>query len=312
MHHEIECALGRSGRPPHQHDFNFERYHDLFAGALDQWYVKNSDELATAVDLMLLLKRDVHGATIARLRFDRDSNLRTTVAQALPALMGREAIPFLADMIESTAEARIGLIGLGEPAVPTIVSIIEPNATRENQRSVAMIRAYIDHWSKLPKPIDARILKAVIANMQLENVRDQGLSYHRELLKLAGESEPKDPTALEIAQTFLKHLQSGDDAELPKLKSNVGSVQEWLKLRESFAPTAKLALDKLLVDKTEALVLSRPFQDNAGNEIRVIVFMNLARRTDWRVGPALAQPAQRTLYKDRFLQDHPDAIETSP
>ena len=33
---------------------------------------------------------------------------------------------------------------------------------------------------------------------------------------------------------------------------------------------------------------------------------------DWRIGPALAQPAQRTLYKDRFLQAHPDAIETSP
>ncbi len=312
LHDAIESALGRPGRQPPRHDFTFERYHDLFSGALDQWYARQPDELSTAVDLMVLLKRDTHAAAVARLRYDRDSNLRSTVARALPVLHGEKAISLLADMIESTAEARLSLIGLGEPAVPTIASIIEPDVARENPRSVALIRAYIDHWKELPQPVDPRVLKAVIANMQLEKVRARGMSYHRELLKLAGAPEPKPATALETAKLFLKHLKAGDEAELEKLRDNVGSIEKWLVLRESFDPSAEVTLETLFIDKTSGFFVTRPFQNKAGHEIHVVVFMNLARGTDWRVGPALEEPAQRTLYKDRFLESHPGAQETRP
>ena len=119
-------------------------------------------------------------------------------------------------------------------------------------------------------------------------------------------------TALETAQNFLKHLQSADEAELQKLKDNVGSTEKWLTLRESFAPSSKLVLDKLFIDNTSGLVVTQPFKDKAGEEIHLVVFMNLVRRTDWRVGPALQEPAQRNLFKDRFLQSNPGAQETRP
>jgi hypothetical protein len=309
LHEAIESALRRPGHGAPQNEINFERYQSLFAAALDDWYVKETDELRAAVDLMLLLKRPDHADAIARLRNDRDLNMHTTVAQALPALMGEKAIPLLEQMIESTQEARLGLIGLGEPAVETIAAIIERDETAVGLRSVGLIRAYIDHWKELPQPIDPRVIAAVKHNMQLEKVRDRGFAYHRELLKLAGEPEPKDPTALETAQSWLKHLQAGDEAALQRVVSNVAKTEDWLKLRESFAPAAELVLEKLYIDKTSGLMMTKPFKNKAGEEIRLFVFMNLLRGTDWRVGPALAQPAQKTLYRDRFLQSNPEAKE---
>lgn len=312
LHDAIESALGRPGRQTPQHEFTFERYHDLFAMALNDWHVKQTDELRTAIDLMVLLKRRDHAAEISRLRNDRDLNLRTTVAVALPALLGQESIPLLEEMIDSTEEARFRLVELGEPAVPAIAAFIERDETRSGSKSVGLIRAYIDHWKEVPQPIDPRVIAAVKANMQLESVRSRGFGYHRELLQLAGEPEPKPPTALETAQSWVTHLQSGNAAELGKIVSNVAKPADWLKLRESFSPKAQLALDKIYVDKTSGLLVTKPFQDKVGQEIRLFVFMNLLRGTDWRVGPALAQPAQRELYRERFLKDHPGASEIVP
>lgn len=312
LHDAIECALGRPGRQAPQHEFTFQRYHDLFAMTLNDWHAKQTDELRAAVDLMVLLKRPDHAADIARLRNDRDLNLRTTVARALPALIGQESIPLLEEMIESTQEARFRLVQLGEPAVPTIAAIIERDETRSGSRSVGLIRAYIDHWKEIPQPIDPRVIAAVKANMQLESVRSRGFGYHRELLQLAGEPETKPPTALETAQSWLTHLQSGNGAELGKIVSNVAKPGDWLKLRESFSPKAQLALEKIYIDKTSGLIVTKPFQDKDGQEIRLFVFMNLLRGTDWRVGPALSQPAQKDLHRERFLKDHPDASEQVP
>ena len=39
--------------------------------------------------------------------------------------------------------------------------------------------------------------------------------------------------------------------------------------------------------------------------------MNLARGTDWRVGPALASPVEKELYECQFLESHPMAQQTS-
>lgn len=312
LHDAIESSLARPGRRSPGLDLNFERYHDLFALSLDQWYTREADELRTAVDLMVLLRRDAHAPAIARLRNDRDGNLRTTVALALPVLAGDNAIELLAEMTESTEPARIGLIALGEPAVPTIVSIIDADNSREGSRSMGMIRAYLDHRNELTGPIDPRVVEAVLRNMQREEVRDRGLTYHRDLLKLAGATEPKPLTALETAQAFLKHLQSGDRAELEKVRDNVGSVDKWLVLRESWEKSAEPAIEKLLVDKTIALVVTKPLKDNAGHEIRLLFYMNLARGTDWRVGPALAPPADKQNYQRQFLESYPDARESVP
>ncbi len=312
LHNEIEGALGRPGHQAPQREINFDRYHELFAYMLVHWYSRGTDELRTAIDLMLLLKRTEHATAIARLRHDRDSNMRATVARALAGLMGEKAIPLLVEMLQSTQEARIAVIGIGEPAVPAIASIIERDETREGSESVGMIRAYIDNWSKLPKPIDPRVITAVKLNVQREKVRERGYAYHRELLKLAGEAEPKGLTAVETIQSWLKHLPAGDEAELQKLGGNRETADAWLKLRESFSPTAELALEKLYLDKSSGLLMTKPFKDKAGDEIRLFVFLGLLRGTDWRVGPALAHPAARMLYRDRFLESHPDAREVVP
>lgn len=192
LHGMIESALGLPHRMPAVHDFTFERYHDLFAGMLEEWYRSETQELLTAVDLMVLLKRDAHAAAIARLRYDREPSLRMAVARALPILMGRQAIPLLKDMIDSTEPARWNLIQLGEPAVPAIVSIIEPGVTLQDLKSEWMVRAYLDHWEEIAAPIDPRILDA--ARRAIDKSADGArLEYFEQFLTKAGNFTPPRP-----------------------------------------------------------------------------------------------------------------------
>lgn len=184
LHGQIESALALPGRMPLNRDINFERYCDLFAGTLEEWHRSETDELIAAVDLMLLLKRDALAPAVGRLRYDRDLHLRTAVARALPALMQREAIPLLAEMIVSTEQAGRSLMQLGEEAVPTIVAIIKPGVTARDLRSVKLVRAYLDHWEEVPLPIDQRI---VDATRQVVDNRTDGSwgDYYREFLSKA-------------------------------------------------------------------------------------------------------------------------------
>jgi len=309
FHSSVEGALGLPGRARPSHYLDYERFHDLFLQTLDRWDTSSTEELRAAVDLMLLLKHREHAGKIARLRNDRDMNLRSVVARALPVLADEKSIPWLAEMISSTPEARIQLIRMGKPAVPIIAEIIAEDDVRENPPSVALIRAYIDDWKSLTQPVDAKIIQSVIANTQRESRRDN-LQYQREFLKLAGVPEPDPATVRETAELFLKQLKAGDRAELDKLKDNLGSVEEWLTLRDLCAPEADLKIEVLLVDKTSAFLQTRPLKDKVGDEIRLVAWLNLLRGTDWRVGPALSEPAQRNLYKDRFLKSHPEAQES--
>jgi hypothetical protein len=311
FHNTLEGALHRPGRAKPMQFVDFNRFYDIFAWMLDNWHANSADELRAAIDLMVVLERVEQAPEIARLRNDRELNLRSTVARALPLLSGEKSIPWLVDMIKSTAEARIELIKLGEPAIPVIVEMIEQDEPGESPRSIAMIRAYLDHWKTLPQPVDRRIVQAVIANMQFERRRDD-LQYQRVFLELAGEPEPQPPTLRETAQLFLKLLKSGDEPALERLRDNVGSIEKWLALRETFDPDTELQVETLLVDKTSAFFQTRPLKDKSGVEIRVVVFLNLLRKADWRVGPALAEPAPRNLYKTRFLESHPDAKEPAP
>jgi hypothetical protein len=311
LHDAIQSQLGRAGKGRLPRDVTFERYFDLFAGKLHQWYVAHTDELRTAVELMVLLERSDQFFPVARLRFDRDLNLRTTVAQAMPVLGGQKAIRYLVEMIESTAEARISLIQMGEPAVPHISSIIESDEAIENSRSVALIRAYIDNWDQITKPIDARIVKAVVDNLQVESVRDRA-KYHREFLKLVGEAEPQPATAVETLNRFLKYLKAGDNDELQKLKDHIGKLDKWLVLGKSFEPAAELELDRYFTDKTTVFAVTKPFRTIGSDEIHLVIFMNLVRGTDWRVSAVLEEPAGQTRYLDRFLQSNPDAQEVRP
>ena len=234
-------------------------------------------------------------------------------ARALAGLMGEEAVALLVEMLESTQEGtRCVDWTWGTCRAGHRVDYRAGRDSGEGSESVGMIRAYIDNWNKLPKPIDPRVITAVKLNLQHEKVRERGYAYHRELLTLAGEAEPKGLTAVETIQSWLKHLPAAEEAELQKLGGNKETAEAWLKLRESFAPAAELSLEKLYLDKSSGLLMTKPFKDKAGEEIRLFVFLGLRRGIDWRVGAALVHPAARMLYRDRFLESHPDAKEVVP
>lgn len=50
----------------------------------------------------------------------------------------------------------------------------------------------------------------------------------------------------------------------------------------------------------------------SGNSIHIIGYLTLLRKSDWRVGPALTESAERTRHKDQFLEAHPNAQEVRP
>lgn len=308
LHTAIEDSLGLRGRAAPAHHVDYARFEGLFLRWLENWDTSSTDELRATIDLMVLLERSEHAGKIARLRNDRDSALRSTVARALPSLAKEKAILWLVDMLRATAEARIQLIRLGDPAVPVVAKLIAGDETRDGPQSIALIRACVDNWQTLPQPIDERIVQAVLANMQLE-ARRNDLQYQREFLKLAGVAEPKPATIRETAESFLKHLKAGDEAALLKLKDNVGSLEKWLALRDSLDPQAAIEVETLLVDGSSAFLQTKSLKNKNGEEVHLVVYLNLLRGTDWRVGPALEEPAERTLYKQRFMESYPAAAE---
>lgn len=50
----------------------------------------------------------------------------------------------------------------------------------------------------------------------------------------------------------------------------------------------------------------------SGSSIHIIGYLNLLRPSDWRVGPELTESAERTRYKDQFLEAHPNAQKVRP
>jgi hypothetical protein len=155
---------------------------------------KSADEVRTAVRLVGLLKLESERAYLADLASDRDRQVRTAVAQAVGRLGGAKAVPVLRKMVRSTgAEAAWELIKLGAVAVPAIAEVIREGRNAEEDLSYErLIRAYIEHWQEVPKPLDPRVLDAVRASMTAPEVRAHRTQYHAELLKLAAGTGRKE------------------------------------------------------------------------------------------------------------------------
>jgi hypothetical protein len=85
------------------------------------------------------------------------------------------------------------LARLGEVAVPAIVEAIRDGTDPNQDRSAEwLIRAYVEHWKELRKPLDPKLLDAVRTNMAAPKVKADRTTYHAELLKLAaGEGREK-------------------------------------------------------------------------------------------------------------------------
>jgi RNA polymerase sigma factor (sigma-70 family) len=155
---------------------------------------KSADDVRTAVRLVGLLKLESERDYLADLASDRNGDVRRAVAQAVGRLGGAKAVPVLRKMLRSTgAEAAWELIKLGPVAVPAIAKEIrEGRFVEEDLGYEWLIRAYIEHWKEVPKPLDRRVLDAVRASMAVPDVKAHRTLYHAELLKLAAGTDRKE------------------------------------------------------------------------------------------------------------------------
>ena len=111
---------------------------------------------------------------------------------AVSRLGGEKAVPVLRKLVRSTGqEASWELIKLGPVAVPTIAEVIREGVGEEDMSYEWLIRAYIDHWKDVPKPLDAKIVEAVRTSVAVPKVKAHRTEYHKQFLKLVAESDKK-------------------------------------------------------------------------------------------------------------------------
>jgi hypothetical protein len=153
-------------------------------------FERPTDDVRTAVRLVGLLKLESEREYLADLATDRDRRVRTAVAAAVGRLGGEKAVPVLRQLVRSTgAEAAWELIRLGPVAVPTVAEVIREGAGEADMSYEWLIRAYIDHWKDVPKPLDAKVVDAVRTNMAAPKVKATRTEYHKQFLKLVAESD---------------------------------------------------------------------------------------------------------------------------
>jgi len=174
--------------------FDLRRYIPWATRNVRNPFGKSADDVRTAVRLVGLLKLESERDYLADLASDRDRDVRTAVAQAVGRLGGAKAVPVLRKMVRSTgAEAAWELIKLGAVAVPAIAEVIRQGRFAEEDLGYEwLIRAYIEHWKEVPKPLDPRVLAAVRASMAVPGVKAHRTQYHAELLKLAARTDRKE------------------------------------------------------------------------------------------------------------------------
>jgi RNA polymerase sigma factor (sigma-70 family) len=157
-------------------------------------FEKPADDVRTAVRLVGLLRLESEREYLADLASDRDRDVRGAVAAAVGRLGGERAVPVLRKMVRGTGPAAAWeLIKLGPVAVPAIAAAIREQSNPEEDMTYEwLIRAYIEHWKEVPRPLDPRVLDAVRASMAVPKVKAYRTVYHAELLKLAAGVDRKE------------------------------------------------------------------------------------------------------------------------
>jgi uncharacterized protein (TIGR03067 family) len=117
-------------------------------------------------------------------------------------------------MVRSTGtEAAWELIKLGEIAVPAVAEAIREGTDPNLDRSAEwLIRAYLENWKRVRKPLDAGVLDAVRANMAAPKVKDDRTQYHTELLKLAAEPPAAEGGGVQGTRGSVRNLAIAADA----------------------------------------------------------------------------------------------------
>lgn len=180
---------------------DYERYLPIAKRIIHGFYNNHDAELIPAVRLVGQLMAKSELPFLHRMAHDRSADLRREVAWALGRIHDRESLPVLVDMMQASGtrwDVGFELIQWGDDAVPHIVDLIglSTKDTRdqdENTIGEDMIRAYLEHWSKLAQPIDPRVVAAV--KKSLENANPQKsirTTYHREFLKAVERQSKRD------------------------------------------------------------------------------------------------------------------------
>jgi hypothetical protein len=185
---------GPYAKPPFEIDLR--RYEPTFRRYVRYSFRHSGDELVPAVRLLGHVRSVSERESIAALANDRDPYVRDAVAEALGRLGGQESVSVLRRMVRSTNEAAWQLVRLGPVAVPTVVEVIESGTDPHDEREPGfldyqrLIRAYLDHWDEVPRPVDPRVLAAVRHSMAVPKVKTYGTEYHQKLLDLASRPTP--------------------------------------------------------------------------------------------------------------------------
>jgi hypothetical protein len=190
--HELDALRGGPySKSPFPIDY--ERYLPIAKRIVRSFYDKNDDELIPAVRLIGHFKAGSELAFLHRMAHDRSSGLRREVAWALGRIHDRKSLPVLVSMMSAQGtrwDVGFELIKWGDEAVPHIVKLISLSTDErleESERLMGedMIRAYLDNWGKLVRPIDPRVMAEVRKSLESKPLQNSMISttYHREFLK---------------------------------------------------------------------------------------------------------------------------------
>jgi len=110
-----------------------------------------------------------HLRKIAPNHHNFDHRVNDAIVAGLLELDGERSIELLKDMASTTRVAAWALICLGPASVPAIVEILERPYNAHDSGPSNVIRAYIDHWDKLPVLIDPRVVASVRRTMPVRS-----------------------------------------------------------------------------------------------------------------------------------------------
>jgi hypothetical protein len=192
---EIRGLQGVFGMGYPLYDIDYTRYLQIFTGVLKKPYEERNhernEEIVTAVELVSHLGLKSEMPALVRLAHDRDNHVRAAVAKALAVLGGPEVVAVLAEMVDSTEEARWSMVRMGDRAIATIAGVIAKGDSGDQRDAEKLVRAYIDHWPELPGPIDDRIVEAARSG-SAKNARGEDRTetqYYEQFLELVA-SDP--------------------------------------------------------------------------------------------------------------------------
>jgi beta-lactamase regulating signal transducer with metallopeptidase domain/WD40 repeat protein/HEAT repeat protein len=181
---EVEALSGKPGRGWPYLELDYNRFLPTFRRMVRNPSLVENEVLA-AIKLVTFVRADSELEWIARLKHDREMNVRNTVAEALADFGGEQVVPILVEMAPTTEEARWGLVRLGQIAVPSLVKLIEPGIIGQDFTSEHLVRTFLDHQKDLAGPIDERIIAAARQALAKTTEREERTVYFKEFLKLA-------------------------------------------------------------------------------------------------------------------------------